>query len=218
MDRTVSSDSIKACVVAENRLARAFLLGILRKEPDFQPVTLDSLLASSWSWKTPKVFVIDRCGLSMPANECLRRLRRRYPNARFLVLDKEYDREEVTRLLLFGAHGFLEQGRSEEFLVRAVKFVAAGRLWVAPDVLEAYLKEVAATIGRPQKRGAAFTLRETQILEMVRSRMSNREIAGLLKISISTVKFHVTNILSKQQAGGRRDLLSPLPSEIWNKL
>src|SRR5215831_8943178 len=214
MDRSSGSEAIKACVVAENCLARAFLMEILRKEPKWDPVTLDSLLVSSWTLKTPKIFVIDRCGLSIPINECLRRLRRRYPNARVLVLDKEYDKEEVIRLLLFGAHGFLEQGRSEELLIRAIKFIVSGQLWVAPDVLEAYLKEVAVTLGRSEKRSDSFTLRETQILEMVRSRMSNREIAVLLKISISTVKFHVTNILSKQQAGGRRDLLTPLHSEI----
>jgi DNA-binding NarL/FixJ family response regulator len=89
---------------------------------------------------------------------------------------------------------------------------------VAPDVLEAYLKEVGAVLRDTQQRGGAFTPREVQILEMVRGRMSNREIAGLLKISVSTVKFHLTNILSKRQAGCRQELLTPLHSEIWDKL
>jgi DNA-binding NarL/FixJ family response regulator len=120
--------------------------------------------------------------------------------------------------MIFGAHGFLEQDRSREMLLRAIQFLAQGQLWIAPDVLEVYLREVAAALRHSQQgRGTSFTPHEVQILEMVRSRLSNREIAGLLKIRISTVKFHLTNIRSKQHAGCRQEL-SPLHSEIWNKL
>ena len=81
------------------------------------------------------------------------------------------------------------------------------------------MREVAAALRHSQQgRSTSFTTREMQILEMVRNRMSNREIAGLLKIRVSTVKFHLTNILSKQHASCRKELLSPLHSDIWNKL
>jgi len=210
---------IGICVVAENCLARAYLLELFRKEPSVKAVTLEELLASRWPATPPAVFVVDRCGLTIPLGECFRRLRSRFPKARFLVLGPSYDKDDVVGLMILGAHGFLEQERSREVLMRAIQFLAQGQLWVAPDVLEVYLREVAAALRHSQQgRGAAFTPRETQILDMVRSRMSNREIAGLLKIRVSTVKFHLTNILSKQHVGCRRELLSPLHSEIWNRL
>lgn len=217
MDWPNGQESIRVCVVAENSLARSYLMELLRKDPGIKPVTLDELLASRWSLDSPRVFAVDRCGLTIPLFECFRRLRCRYANARFLVLGNLYDKDEVVRLMILGAHGFLEQSRTPE-LLRAIRFVARGQLWVSPDVLEAYLKEVAAVLRDTQQKGGAFTPREMQILEMVRSRMSNREIASLLKISVSTVKFHLTNILSKRQVGCRRELLTPLHSEIWNKL
>jgi NarL family two-component system response regulator LiaR len=210
-------EAIRVCVVAENCLARSYLMELLRKDPGMRPVALDELLASRWPLSPPKVFVVDRCGLTIPLFECFRRLRCRNPDARFLVLGNQNDKEEVVRLLILGAHGFLEQGRAPQ-LLRAIHFVARGQLWVSPDILEAYLKEVGTVLHDTQQRRGAFTPREMQVLEMVRCRMSNREIAGLLKISVSTVKFHLTNILSKRQAGGRRDLLTPPQSEIWNKL
>lgn len=218
MDRANSKKTLRACVVAENCLARAYLLEVLRKDPEIKPTTLDDLLASRWPLSPPEVFVVDSCGLSLPACECFRRLRRRYASARFLVLGPRYDKEEVVRLMLLGARGFLEQRHAPELLLRAVRFVADGQLWVAPDVLEAYLREVATVLRHSDQRGRTFTPRELQILEMVRVRMSNKEIAGLLEISVSTVKFHLTNILSKRNAGGRRDLLAPLQGEVWNKL
>jgi DNA-binding NarL/FixJ family response regulator len=218
MERANFKGSFRACVVAENCLARAYLLELLLKDREIKPTTLDDLLASRWPPSPPEVFVVDGCGLSLPVCECFRRLRCRYASARFLVLGTRYDREEVVRLMLLGARGFLEQERAPELLLRAVRFVANGQLWVAPDVLEAYLREVATVLRHSDQRGRTFTPRELQILEMVRIRMSNKEIAGLLKISVSTVKFHLTNIFSKQNAGGRRDLLAPLQGEVWNKL
>lgn len=219
MVRANGQKPVEICVIAENCLARAYLLELLRKDPSIKAVTLDELLASRWPASPPAVFVVDRCGLTIPLGECFRRLRGRFPKARFLVLGPTYDKDDVVGLMILGAHGFLEQERSSQVLMRAIQFVAQGQLWVAPDVLEIYLREVAAALRHSQQgRGAAFTPRETQILDMVRSRMSNREIAGFLKIRVSTVKFHLTNILSKQHAGCRRELLSPLHSEIWNKL
>jgi NarL family two-component system response regulator LiaR len=217
MERANGQESIRVCVVAENCFARSYLMELLRKDPGVKPVALDDLLASHWPLSPPRVFVVDRCGLTIPLFECLRRLRCHFSGARFLVLGTQYDKEEVMWLMVLGAHGFLEQKRSPE-LLRAVRFVAQGQLWVAPDVLEAYLKQVGVVLRDTQQRGGAFTQREMQILEMVRSRMSNREIAGLLKIRISTVKFHLTNILSKQQVSCRQELLKPLHSQIWNKL
>jgi DNA-binding NarL/FixJ family response regulator len=217
MVRANGQESIRTCIVAENRLACCYLKELLAKDPGLKPIALDDLVASRWELKAPKVFVVDICGLTIPVCEGFRRLRRRYPGARFLVLGTQYDKEEVVRLMILGAHGFLEQERSSE-LPRAVRFVAQGQLWLAPDVLEAYLREVATVLKDTQGRGGNFTPREMQVLEMVRNRMSNREIAGLLKIRISTVKFHLTNIFSKQGAGGRRDLLPPLHSEIWNRI
>lgn len=218
MQRANRHESIRVCVVTENYLARFYLLQLLRKDSGVKPITLDDLLAWRWPPRPPKVFVVDRCGLTIPLCECLARLRRRYPSARFLVLGPEYEKDEVVRLMFVGAHGFLEQKCSPELLLRAVRFVAEGQLWVAPNVLEAYLREASAALRRSEKRAAALTPRETEILQMVRSRLSNREIAGFLKIRVSTVKFHLTNIFSKQHAGGRRELLTPLHSEIWNKL
>jgi len=218
MERASCKQTVRACVVAENCLARAYLMELLRKDPDVKPIILDDLLTTRWPLIQPRVFVVDRCGLTLPVCECFRRLRSRYSSARFLVLGTHYDKEEVVRLMLLGAQGFLEQDRASELLLRAARFVAEGQLWVAPDVLEAYLREVSVVLRHSDQRGETFTAREVQILDMVRGRMSNKEIAGLLKISVSTVKFHLTNILSKQHAGGRSELLTPLYSEIWNKL
>lgn len=217
MDRAARKEALSVCVVAENRLACAYLLGILRKDSSFEICFLEDLIAAR-RFADRLVFVVDRCGLGIPLCESLGRLRRSFPNSRILVLDQVQLQEEVVRLLLFGAYGFLEHERSAELLVRAVRFVADGHFWVAPGVLEAYLREVALVLRNSHKRPEAFTPRENQVLELVRSRLTNREIAGLLKIRVSTVKYHLSNILSKLHANSRQELVAPLRWDLWSKL
>ncbi|MBZ5701878.1 MAG: response regulator transcription factor [Acidobacteriia bacterium] len=219
MDQFSRKDILPICVVAENRLACAYLLGILRKDAGLQPIVLEDLIAAG---RTPPklVAVVDRSGLRIPLCECLSRFRRSFPNARILVLDQDHvnEKEEVVRMLLLGAHGFLEHERSAELLAKALRFVAAGHYWVAPGVLELYLREVSDVLRNAHKRPETFTPRENQVLELVRSRLTNREIAGLLKIRISTVKFHLSNVLSKLNLTSRQDLVVPMRWDIWSKL
>lgn len=58
-----------------------------------------------------------------------------------------------------------------------------------------------------------MTPRENEIKELIQRRFSNKEIASILKICESTVKFHLTNIFSKLHAHGRQDLLQRKPIE-----
>jgi DNA-binding NarL/FixJ family response regulator len=219
MDQTSHKDTLPVCVIAENRLACAYLLDILRKDPGIQPFLLEDPLTAVRT--SPKMAaVVDRSGLSIPLCECLGSIRRCFPNARILVLDRDNgaNKEDVVRMMLFGAHGFLEHERSAEFLAKALRFVAAGHYWVAPGVLELYLREVSDVLRNSHKRPETFTLRENQVLELVRSRLSNKEIAGLLKIRVSTVKFHLSNILSKLNLTSRQDLVAPVRWDDWKKL
>jgi DNA-binding NarL/FixJ family response regulator len=217
MDQVNRKKVVGVCVVAENCLAHAYLTDLLQKDPSVDLILLDDLLCYR-RLSNPAVFVVDRSGLSIPLCECLRRLRRGYPSAWFLVLGPHYEKEDVVRLMTFGANGFLEHERSQELLLRAVRFVAQGQFWVAPDVLEAYLREVATVLRHSRQRPGAFTPRESEILEMVRSRMSNKEIASILGIRISTVKFHLSHVLSKLHAGSRHELVTPQLEKVWNKL
>lgn len=206
------------CVVSENCLASHYLYGLLATGPLFRPVTLAQLVARSRPPREPLAFVVDCHGMDLPLHECLRRVERSYPRARFLILDHPQEKEEIVRMLEIGAHGFLEHEKASQFLLRAVRLVAKGHFWVPPDVLEMFLCSVANGLRRVSSGGEPFTPREQQILELVRKRHSNREIADALRIRVATVKFHLSNILSKCHANGRRELFKDFHWDVWDKL
>jgi LuxR family transcriptional regulator, maltose regulon positive regulatory protein len=102
-----------------------------------------------------------------------------------------------------------------------VERVTRGELWFSASVLEAYARNSIASLKAVSQSptGQAITQRESQIIELVKRRLSNKEIAEVLHIQESTVKFHLSNIFSKLQVNRRNELQDRGQlSDIWRKL
>jgi len=214
MPRAISRASLQVCSIAQNCLAEAYLEQLLGADPRICSLNLKQYSQLSPTRRRNIIFVIDRCGLEIPFCECLRQLRDRSSNARFLVLDDQKSKEEIVRILIMGAHGYVSHTDAASTLIRAIICVAANQLWVPHDVLPEFLRDVSSVLRKDEARQTT-TRREDEILELVRRRLSNREIADLLHIRVSTVKFHLSNILSKLHANNRRELTEPASQKLW---
>ena len=206
MSRAAPQTPISVCCVTENCLAEAYIGQLLGADRHFRLIDQGRYTQLSTTCQRDTVFVIDECGVSTPLCECLKKLRSDSVNAKFLVLDYEKGKREILRLLVIGAHGYVAHTNVPDSLGRAIQCVAGGRLWVPQEVLQEFLCEVGRILRKDIYDRQTTTPREDEILELVRKRLSNREIADLLKIRVSTVKFHVSNIFSKMHASSRREL------------
>jgi DNA-binding NarL/FixJ family response regulator len=215
MSRAISRAFLQVCSVAQNCLAEAYLDQLLRADSRIYPLNLKQYAQLSPTRRMNIIFVIDQCGLEIPLCECLRQLRDHSSNARFLVLDDQKSKEEIVRILVMGAHGYVSHTDTPDTLIRAVFSIAANQLWVPHDVLPEFLREVSKTLRKHTQARQATTPREDEILELVRRRLSNREIADLLQIRVSTVKFHLSNILSKLHVNNRHELTEPTSQKLW---
>jgi DNA-binding NarL/FixJ family response regulator len=105
--------------------------------------------------------------------------------------------------LLAGASGFLLKDMHRSELVAAVRTVAAGSSLLAPTVTRRLIADVlrrrraVAAPPAPDRRLAALTPRERDILREVARGQSNAEIAAALFVTEHTVKTHVSNLLTK---------------------
>jgi len=215
MSRAISRASLQVCSVAQNCLAEAYLEQLLRADPRICPLNLKQYAQLSPARRRNLIFVIDQCGLEIPLCECLRQLRNHSSNGRFLVLDDQKSREEIVRILIMGAHGYVSHTDASSTLIRAIFCIAANQLWVPHEALPEFLREVSSVLRKDTHARQTTTPREDEILELVRRRLSNREIADVLEIRVSTVKFHLSNILSKLHANNRRELTEPTPQKLW---
>ena len=212
---------IPVYVAEQNYLANQYLLRLLGEDSTLHPFSLEDLIVDTPAERPAPVFVVDRGGINLPLSKCLHVLTERCAEARFVVLDEEHSQEELVQLLALGIHGFVSYRQVSEQLTQAVHWVAQDKMWVSAGVLESYVRYSVASrknLGTsPTERG--ITARESQVMELVKRRLSNREIGEILTIKESTVKFHLSNIFSKLEVNRRSQLRDPGQlNEIWRKL
>lgn len=218
MSRAISRASLQVCPVTPNFLAEAYLDQLLRIDPRICPLNLKQYVRLPPSRRRNITFVIDHYGLEIPLRECLRQFRDHSSDAKFLVLDQQRSRKEIVRFLIMGAHGYVSHTDVPSTLVRAILCISANQLWVPSEVLPEFLREVSCALRKDTQARQATTPREDEVLDLVRRRLSNREIADLLRIRVSTVKFHLSNILSKLHANSRRQLTEAASQNLWKLL
>jgi NarL family two-component system response regulator LiaR len=146
----------------------------------------------------PDVMLVD---LEMPGMDGLAviaALRPLLPRARFVMLLAAPDADAVRRAIAGGAAGVLAKDASTPELVNVIHAAHFGYRLLAPAVTDAV-----AARHLPCAPGADLTRRERELLALMARGLPNQEISARLAIAIPTVKFHVTNILSKLHAENR---------------
>jgi DNA-binding NarL/FixJ family response regulator len=137
----------------------------------------------------PDIVVVD---ISMPEMNGLAAaqiLRKTVPTTKFIVLSVHADQAYASEAFRVGVRGFVSKGAAASELLTAIKLVLEGRTYVTPLVNP----ETPAT----SKVAKRLTLRQLEILRLVAEGYQNKEIAQLLKISVKTVEFHKTRIMSE---------------------
>jgi two-component system, NarL family, response regulator LiaR len=148
----------------------------------------------------PDVVLMD---ISMPVLdgiEALKQLRPVVPSTRFVMLTSSAEPTEVRRALAAGASGYLLKNASATELSQMIRGAHAGRRVLAPEVAEAM---ISASVNPAP--GADLTARERELLALMTRGLNNQEIAAELALALPTVKFHITNILSKLHVDNRTE-------------
>ncbi len=131
----------------------------------------------------------------------------RDPSARVLILSASGEQRDVLEAVKAGATGYLVKSASRQELVDAVRRVAAGDTVFTPGlaglVLGEFRRMNEGSVPEPENE---LTPRETEILKMVATGMSYRQIADRLVLSHRTVQNHVQNTLRKLQMHNRVEL------------
>lgn len=120
------------------------------------------------------------------------RIRRQYPDVEVIALTSVLDDGSIFGAIRAGAIGYLLKDTKADKLIYAVKSAVAGQVQLSPQVAKRLLKEVDFP-----EMPEPLTDRESEILRMLASGCSNKEIARDLNIGEKTVKTHVSSILSK---------------------
>ncbi len=203
------AEPLHVAIVDDHPLFREGVAFTLGAQPDIEIVAEGGSAADALriaAEQIPDVMLLD---VSMPGGglSAVRQIAAEYPVIKTVMLTVSEDEDDVTAALRAGARAYVLKGVAARELVRILRAVAAGEVYVTPSLAASLLFELTAA----GKGGGApasspldeLTERERQILEGVAAGDSNKEIGVTLHLTEKTVKHHMTNILQKLQVRNR---------------
>ncbi len=203
---------IRVALVDDHPVVLAGIAALLRAAPD---ITLVGEATSGEAGLrliaegVPDVAVIDVSLPDLNGLDLARRLAERCPAVRLLALTVHEDRAYVQPLLQAGAKGYLLKRSAAEDLLRAIRAVAAGGVYLDPAVAD---KALPGPVGQTPAEDEPLSQREEDVLRLTAQGFTNKEIAARLGIEVRTVKNHVHNILAKLRVRHRSEAAARLRS------
>ncbi|WP_062303218.1 response regulator [Demequina subtropica] len=196
---------IRVALVDDQAMVRVGLRMILESEDDIEVVaeaTSGADAARIVAEHAPDVVLMDVRMPGMDGLTATREVLTAHPGARIVILTTFDDDEYVYEALRAGASGFLLKSVDGDALVSAVRVVASGDALLAPEVTRRVIEQFARTppVEDPAPSPEAvgdLSDREVEVLRLMARGLSNQEIASELYVSSTTVKTHVSHILTK---------------------
>ncbi|MGH9672150.1 MAG: response regulator [Bryobacteraceae bacterium] len=147
----------------------------------------------------PEVIVMD---IGMPLLNGIgatEQILQRQPRIGVIILSMHSDETYLVRALNAGAKGYLLKESADDDLLRAIEAVSQGRPFFSPSIAQTLLEDYLRSL---QQRGLQdsydlLTPREKEVLQLLAEGKSNKDVAGLLNLSVYTVETHRTNIMQK---------------------
>jgi DNA-binding NarL/FixJ family response regulator len=146
----------------------------------------------------PDVVLMDLMMPVMSGSEAIPIIRHEFPETEVIALTSVLDNGSVIGAVRAGAIGYLLKDTQVEELVRSIKSAAAGQVQLSPEAAALLVNEV-----RIPETQETITERECDVLRLIASGKSNKEIADELFLGEKTVKSHVSSILSKLHLNSR---------------
>jgi len=152
----------------------------------------------------PDVVLMDLLMPKMDGVTATKIINERWPQIRIIALTSFKEKEYVEGVLKAGATSYLLKNVSADELISAINRAVLGQPSLSPEAAQVLIQKV----NEPLRLGSDMTEREREILALMVEGKSNNEIAKCIFISQSTVKFHVSNILSKLGVSSRTEAVA----------
>ncbi len=199
-----TSQTIRVMLVDDHNVVRSGLATFLRAYDDLELVgeAKNGLEAVKLCQKEkPDVILMDLMMPEMDGIAATRAILADYPEIKIIAMTSFEEEELVQGVLAAGAISYLLKNVTSDELAKAIRDAVSGKSTLSPEAANAL---VHAT--RPIKQPLVdLTERELEVLNLVAQGQSNQQIAVALVISVTTVKAHISNILSKMQVSSRTE-------------
>jgi len=207
----VRSKLVRIAIVDGHPLTTKGLAAVIQNERDWsvcgEAADRQQALAIIASTR-PDLVILDFTFKDARGLELLKDLRVRHPKVCLLVICLGDESYYVERILRAGANGYLTKQEIAAKIVPAIRRVLAGEVYLSEHIA---LQVAARLVGRPHRvnghRVHHLSDRELQVFELAGQGFKPREIAGALRVNVSTVETHCARIKKKLGLKGARELV-----------
>ena len=205
-----SDEVVRVLLVDDHAVVREGLKALINSQTDMTVVgeAEDGVQAIEAAQRLqPNVLVMDLSMPNMGGAEATLSVREKCPEVKVLALTVHAERSYLRQLLSAGASGYVLKRAASEELVRAVRAVAAGGVYIDPTVAGAIVEEYLE--GAPETGPAASALseREHDVLVRIARGYTNKEIAADLELSVKTVETYKARVAEKLGLRTRVDIV-----------
>jgi len=197
-----SAKEIHILLADDHNVMRAGLKLLLESHSGFKVISeaSDGNQAVENAIRTrPDVAVLDIAMPKLSGIEAAQRISAQLPQTAIIILSMHSDEGYVLRALKSGARGYLLKDSAESDLIQAIKVVSEGKAFFSPEIskvlAEDYVREI--NIRGDEDSYDLLSPREREILQLLVEGRSNKDISGLLNLSLYTVETHRRNLQSK---------------------
>jgi NarL family two-component system response regulator LiaR len=152
----------------------------------------------------PDVILMDMVLPNMDGAAATREIRQRFPQIQVIALTTFKEGELIKKALEAGAIGYLLKDISTDDLAKAIRAAYSGRATLSPEAAQAFI----VTTNQPPIPDLNLTKRELEVLFLMVEGLNNTQIAGRLSVKPSTIKSHVSNIISKLEVTSRTEAVT----------
>jgi two-component system, NarL family, response regulator NreC len=202
---------IRILIADDHSVVRSGLRALLSADPDLEVVgeaedgEATLRLAESLS---PDMVLLD---ITMPPENGIRtaqRLKEAHPKLEVLILTMHEDESLLHEALAAGAAGYVIKRAEESEILQAIHAAHRGDIYVHPAMTRALLHQPVVTERRRGLPVDALTRREVDVLRLLAKGNTNRQIAGLLGLSMRTIENHRANLMGKLGLVSRVELVN----------
>jgi DNA-binding NarL/FixJ family response regulator len=195
---------IRIAIIDDHGLLRQGIHSLMNGSTDIEVVATGSSGEEAVTILTahnPDVYLMDIVMRGMSGIEATRWIKEQKPETKVILISSEVNKEFIAAGIKAGINGYLPKDSNRETLFQAIKAVMKGERFFSPEVTslvfeDFYLKEKEGK-GLPKKRTSDLSKREEEVLALIASGKSLREIADTLFISVKTVETHKQHIQEK---------------------
>jgi two-component system NarL family response regulator len=156
---------------------------------------------------SPDIVLMDLRMPEMDGVEAIRQIKSLYPDIQLIILTTYDDDEYIFKGIEAGARAYLLKDAPREKLFQAIRAVSRGESVIEPTVASHVLDRL-AELSRQVQTPEVLSDRELEVLILIAKGTSNKEIAGTLNISESTVKTHIQSIFNKLEVNDRTEAVT----------